>query len=232
MLDLLNDAVRAVAYPGQAEGAERVYRMTRSVCDTFLESAVGEELTGEQSESAADVLQAAQAQDIPLTYVDQSRLDVLARLELPTQAKAFIVDATQRGYGVLVPERMVNWNGGQAIAWWQLDLETGEMVGVGEDGTHASLITTPLKVIAALAALDVVLWITAWLVSRWRAWTDATMAMWDYFWRRSMDEVPDKGQPQEIYREALEETKRYMRNEAWEQFEEQWWGLPPASWLK
>jgi hypothetical protein len=244
MLDLLNDSVRAVAYPGQAEGTERVYRMTRSVCDTFLESAVGEALLGAGTRpdgtrntqhairSAANVLQAAQAQSIPLTYVDQSRLDVLARLEISTQAKAFVMDAVQKGYGVLVPERMVDWNGGQAVAWWQLDLETGEMVGVGEDGTHASLITTPLKVIAALAAFDVVLWITAWLVSRWRAWTDATMAMWDYFWRRSMDEVPDKGQPQEIYREALEETKRYMRSEAWEQFKEQWWGLPPASWLK
>jgi hypothetical protein len=53
VLDLLHDSVRAIGYPGQARGAEQVYRMTRGVCNTFLESAVGEALTGEQSKSAA-----------------------------------------------------------------------------------------------------------------------------------------------------------------------------------
>jgi len=114
--------------------------MTRGVCNTFLESAVGEALTGEQPASAANILQAAQIQRIPLVYVDANRLDVLARADISTQAKAFILDAVQQGYGVIVPERMVDWTGEQAIAWWQLDLETGDMIGVGEDGTHTSFI--------------------------------------------------------------------------------------------
>jgi hypothetical protein len=110
-LDLLHDSVRAIGYPGQARGAEKVYRMTRGVCNTFLESAVGEALTGELSKSAANVLQAALDQDIPLAYVDADYLDVLARLEISTQAKAFITDAVQQGYGVIVPEQMVAWDG-------------------------------------------------------------------------------------------------------------------------
>jgi len=136
VLDLLYDSVRAIAYPDQARGAEQVYRMTRGVCNTFMESAVGEALTGEYSKSAANVLQAALDQGIPLAYVDADHLDVLARLEISTQARAFIMDAVQQGYGVIVPERMVAWDGGETIAWWQLNLETGEMVGVGENGTH------------------------------------------------------------------------------------------------
>lgn len=46
-------------------------------------------------------------------------MDVLARLEISTQAKSFIVDAVQCGYGVLVPERMVALEGAETIAWWR-----------------------------------------------------------------------------------------------------------------
>jgi hypothetical protein len=249
ILDLLNDSVRAVAYPGQAQGAERVYRMTRSVCDTFLESAVGEELLGAGARpdgtrntqhavrSAADVLRAAQAQDIPLAYVDQSRLDVLARLELSTQAKAFVMDAVEKGYGVLVPERMVDWHGGQTVAWWQLDLETGEMVGVSEEGTHQFLVqlTGEARVFANTVRG---MWMLFELIlARVVAYRVATTVTWDYFWREAVPGVPSAGKtPQQVYQQALEDTKKYMRDTAWPRFEDVWdeatpWEIPPE-WVR
>jgi len=227
MLDLLNDSVRVVAYPGQAQGAEQVYRMTRGVCDTFLESSVGQALTGEQPASAANILQAARAQSIPLAYVDANRLDVLNRLEISTQAKAFIVDTVQKGYGVLVPERMVAWAGGQAIAWWQLDLETGEMVGVGEDGTHQFLVQFTAEALLFVTVITVVLFIATLLAARYHVWRNAAMITWDYFWRQAVPGVSGAGKTRpEIYEQALRDTKAYMRTTVWPEFERMWQETP------
>jgi len=238
MLDLLNDSVRVVAYPGQAQGAEQVYRMTRGVCDTFLESSVGQALTGERPASAANVLQAAQMQGIPMVYVDKSRLNVLARMEIPTQAKAFILDAMQKGYGVLVPERMVAWAGGQTIAWWQLDLETGEMVGVGQDGTHQFLVQFTAEARLFVTVITVVLAVATLLVARYHVWRNAAMITWDYFWRQAVPGVPGEGMTQQqMYEQALRDTKAYMRTTVWPEFERMWeenpWSqLVPPEWLE
>ena len=138
IMDLMYDSVRVIAYPGQVKGVELTYRLTRGMNEAFLEKAVGEQMMGPEvvSKSAAGVLQAANAQGIPLIYVDAEYLEPLAQAQISQQAKARIVDAAMQGYGVLVPEQMVMWNARPAIAWWQLDLNTGEVVGVGEDGTH------------------------------------------------------------------------------------------------
>lgn len=210
ILDLLYDGVRAIAYPGQAKGAERVYRMTRGVCDTFLESAVGEALTGgegAQIRSAANVLRAAQAQSIPLAYIDANRLNVLARLPISTQARAFIVDTVQKGYGVLVPERMVAWEGEQAIAWWQLDLETGEMVGVGEDGTHQFLVQFVIEA-------DFFAWViltVRMLIARIILWFMTSYETWFCYWYEALPAQREKG-AENPYAEALKEAKDYMND--------------------
>ncbi len=123
VMDLLHDSLRVIAYPGQVKSAEPTYRLTRGMNEAFLEKSVGEQLTsppapplaGEGSGvgSAAGVLQAATAQGIPLMYVDAQRLELLASLPISEQVKARIVQATQQGYGVLVPEQMVTWSGQQ-----------------------------------------------------------------------------------------------------------------------
>jgi transglutaminase-like putative cysteine protease len=232
ILDLLADGVRVVAYPGQARSAEQVYRMTRGVSDTFLESSVGEMLTGEQSRSAANILQAAQAQGISLAYVDANRLDVLNGLEIPTQAKAFILDAAQRGYGVLVPERMVALGNGQAIAWWQLNLETGEMVGVGQDGTHQFMVTAPFEIMLTVTIILLVLTIAILLIARYYVWRNAAMLTWDYFWRHAVPGASGAGMTQQqIYEQALRDTKAYMRNTVWPEFERLWGQTYWSNWV-
>jgi hypothetical protein len=218
VLDLLHDGLRVIAYPGQAQGAERIYRMTRGVCNTFLESAVGEELTGERSKSAANVLQAAQAQGIKLAYVDADRLDVLNEVAIPTQARAFILDTVLRGYAVLVPERMVEWHGEQAIAWWQLDLETGEMVGVGEDGTHCFLIVFAVSMISFFVPMILLLLGLMTILLRLLVWRLAAEETWRYFWREAREGVAGaegEGRLQEAYQEALNRTKAHMQGLRW-----------------
>jgi len=57
---------------------------------------------------------------------------------------------------------------------------------------------------------------------KYLVWEEAAALTWTYFWRRGIAEVvPVDGKtPEEIYQEALINTKEYMKNEAWDQFKE------------
>ena len=141
MMDLVHDSIRTIAYPGQVTSAEPTYRLTRGMNEAFLEKRIGEQMTGEIGQSGAGVLQAAAAAEhIPLMYVDMANLEPLAKAPISQQAKARIVDAVTQGNSVLVPERMVMWNGQSTIAWWQVDLKTGEATDVSENGTHQFIV--------------------------------------------------------------------------------------------
>jgi hypothetical protein len=215
-MDLLHDSVRAIAYPGQARGAERVYQLTRGMNEAFLEKIVGDKLTGQEGQSAAGVLQAATAQGIPLIYVDAENLEPLAEAPLSDEAKGRIVQATQQGYGILTPERMVTWNGEQTTAWWQIDLESGEAVGVGEDGTHQFLVTLTAE--ARLFAIVVQqVRALAKYFTRSHAFRYAYRETWDYFADTFLEQLDQQGPIEgealsQIAQEALEETKRYMHD--------------------
>jgi hypothetical protein len=156
-IDLLHDSIRAIAYPAQARGAEQVYQLTRGMNEAFLEKMVSEELIGQESQSAAGVLQAAVTQGIPLMYVDVEHLEPLSDALISAEAKARIVQATQQGYGILLPERMVLWDGEWTTAWWQIDLETGETVGVGEEGMHSSIVQFIGMIIFTVVVLEVII---------------------------------------------------------------------------
>ncbi len=220
-MDLLYDSLRVVAYPGQAQGAEGVYRMTRGMNEAFLEKRVGEDLTGQEGQSAAGVLQAATAQGIPLMYVDATCLEPLANAPLSIEAKARILQATQRGYGIMVPERMVIRNGKQTIAWWQIDMETGETVGVGEDGTHQYIVQFAGAVYLFAALIQFAQYMFEWITARLVAWKVASVFTWDYFWRSAVSEVDAQGKSiQQIYQEALVATKEHLRSDIWPEFRE------------
>jgi hypothetical protein len=213
--DLLHDSVRAIAYPGQAKGAESTYRLTRGFNEAFLEQAVGERLTGQTSKSAASVLQSANAQGVPLVYVDAEHLELLAQVEISTQAKARIMDAAMSGYGVFVPERMVTLNGESAIAWWQLDLKTGEVMGVGEDGTHQFLVIFTAEAMLLVYSIQFARLFVA-LLARYVVWREAAQFTWQYFWNQKAPGA----QTVADYTRALTETKALMSNTVWPQFEQ------------
>ncbi|MBN1890184.1 MAG: transglutaminase family protein [Thermoflexales bacterium] len=239
VMDLLYDSIRVIAYPGQVKGAEWVYRMTRGVNEAFLEKEVGERLTTppptfllisseeEKSEmkSAAGVLEAATAQRIPMLYVDAKRLEPLADAPISEQAKARIVQATQRGYNVLVPKRMVTWNGRQTIAWWQVDPKTGEVMDVGEAGTH-------FLVMDAAGGMLLMTYHeqreTLLKIYRRLLWKTAVVKTWSYFWMTalrdeaigtpvgfSIMEQPTPPDHRDAYKAAFKNTKDYMTETLW-----------------
>jgi hypothetical protein len=210
MMDLLHDSVRTLAYPGQVKGAEPTYRLTRGVNEAFLEKMVGEQMTGEVGKSGAGVLQAAVAQNISLMVVDMDHLEALSKAPISQQAKARIVDAVTQGYGVLVPERMVTWNGQSTIAWWQVNLQTGEATDVSEDGTHQFIVQFIGEVQVMVTSYQGVLQVSQ-LLARIKLWNAAVNLTWELFWNSipgqiGKDGLADTG----VYQNALNATKAFM----------------------
>jgi len=189
-----------------ADGHTRRY--TRQLADRLNVGPRTGPLRGPRQISAAGVLQAASAQNIPLVYVDAEHLESLAQAQISTQAKARIVDAAMQGYGVLVPERMVTWDGQPAIAWWQLDLKTGEVVDVNEDGTHQFLVifTAEAKVLIAVALIAAV------LIARIVTWHWAVTSTWTYFWQTTARLQRSGMRGDALYLASLAETKKHMKS--------------------
>jgi uncharacterized repeat protein (TIGR01451 family) len=133
--DLMQDSIRAIAFPGQSSQAATAFQATRGVSESFAETEVPEAFLGSAT-SAATVLSEAFALGIPLTTIDAHNLSRLDSLSISDEAKARITAAVAQGKVVIVPTTEVPLAGTPTIAWYQVDPVSGEAIGVNEDGTH------------------------------------------------------------------------------------------------
>jgi hypothetical protein len=143
-LDLRSNRIRVIARPGQNVEAVRVYQFTRGVRENSIETAVIEQQSISVGDtrpivSTANIFAAADAQDIPLMFVSSSNANQLNGLDISDEAKARISQAIDDDLIVLVPTRSVALGGSSTTAWYQIDSETGESIGVTEDGGHAAI---------------------------------------------------------------------------------------------
>lgn len=140
-LDLRSDPVRTIVNPGQSLEHEFGFHSMRGVIATLIEDVIlnGAGLT---VFSAAAILEQATIDNIPLVYIDKNRLDELAQLSISVEAKARIIASINNGFLVVVPERMVVHHETLTIAWWRINPDSGEVIGVGEDGTHQAITET------------------------------------------------------------------------------------------
>jgi len=141
-LDLRRDMQRAIAYPGIDRSAEIAYGIARGMMEAALEGASLSAVAGSEAISAPDVFAEALAQGIPLAILaapDPARLEQLA---LPSDVKARNAADLREGLTVIVPERFVLLPSEATIprvAWWRIDPQSGETVGVMDSGLHQSL---------------------------------------------------------------------------------------------
>jgi uncharacterized membrane protein len=86
-------------------------------------------------------LDAAIADSIPLTFLSRDSSWSLDNLNISAQSKARITEAIDRGYMVIVPTRDVTVQGVTTTAWYEINPETGETIGVLQDGSRGALDT-------------------------------------------------------------------------------------------
>ncbi|MBV9124023.1 MAG: hypothetical protein JO112_11750, partial [Planctomycetes bacterium] len=139
-IDLINDSVRVEGEPGQSVAAPVLFNGTRGMFENLIERDLVAGLAqGGQAPSVDntyDVFNAAVAQGIGLAMITPDNLGVLDGLNLTPDAKARITADVQQGFGVIVPDQMVLLNGAPTIAWAEINLTTGEYIGVDANGGH------------------------------------------------------------------------------------------------
>ncbi|WP_205704014.1 transglutaminase domain-containing protein, partial [Candidatus Chloroploca sp. Khr17] len=147
-LDLRNNQLRTVLYPGQAWGGLVAFNHARGMQDAELETAILRDDANGTLISVPELMRAAEAQGIPLVRLDGGSLDRLAELPLSPRARARIVDSLRRGpyYAVIVPERPVQMGDQALTGWIEIDLVDGETRDVMEDGLHVAAIQYGLLV--------------------------------------------------------------------------------------
>jgi hypothetical protein len=139
-IDLRRDGIRALAYPGQYAGAVIIYNLVRGTMDSALESLVLPPSSAANGSftpvNAFNIFQAASAQGVSLAFITSANLTELDALNISAEAKARISSAVGTGQTVLVPRQSVTVNGVQTVGWFETDPNTGETIGVTEDGGH------------------------------------------------------------------------------------------------
>jgi uncharacterized membrane protein len=144
-LDLREDAIDAVAAPGQTTRAAFLFRLYRGFFENALESNAFDD-SASPSEgvaspiSSASVFQAAQAQGIGTITLTSGGIGELDSLPITANAHARISIALQQGKVVVTPASMVMVGSASTIAWYEIDPSSGESIGVTEDGGHQSIV--------------------------------------------------------------------------------------------
>lgn len=108
--------------------------LRRGVWDTAVEAIPVQSISANivRSSNAIDVLQSAIAQDIDLRVIKPQRLADLEQIDLPVEATVSMRDDLTNGYAIVVPTRLPE--GSAMTAWWRINPETGESLGITADG--------------------------------------------------------------------------------------------------
>ncbi len=144
-LDLRRNGIHAIPYPGQNLFNRLGFNLVKGHWDALLEHGTVDHLLGGEGHpgaSAAAVFKAAEEQGVPILSL-HGEAAISGRLEgmpLSDEARARIGSALRTGKLVNLPAAPVTVAGRPAIAWYEVDAATGEMVGVAEDGGHQSML--------------------------------------------------------------------------------------------
>ena len=138
-LDLRRDTMRAVA---KQSGTQDVFfaNVFRGVVNGTLERLLGDQLLEGLGSGAVSHLNTSQlfdrayAEQVPLLLLPQES-DKLNAL-IPAEARARLEAEVQRGFLVVVPSRALTFHGAPRLAWWRMNPQTGEAVGVTDEGLH------------------------------------------------------------------------------------------------
>ena len=136
-VDLRRDKIRTIADPSQSNGILPMFQFMRGLFESGAEEEVLEVSSpqGQRAISALELFRLSIAQGIqPLILTSKNAIDI-DRLSISAEAKSRVAKALDSGKAVLIPAHSVNVSGTDMVAWFEMDLVTGETLGVMENGT-------------------------------------------------------------------------------------------------
>jgi hypothetical protein len=139
-LDINRNRVSLLAPPGMPRAFTYLLHTARGLGETALESRLLESWTGLTDRGAASVLALAHARQIPFILFKPGQERRLSSFPYTPLAERKMAEALARGFLLLAPKHLVDFNDEKTLAWWQIDGGTGEMIAVSEDGRHQALV--------------------------------------------------------------------------------------------
>ncbi len=147
-LDLVKDDLQVLPLPGNSPvTSAEAFRANRGLLEAYIESQIFSALRGAVTPSPTstfvvpystfDILQAAAAQNIPLTVLTPLNNIALSSLGISAQAQARISQALGAGRLVEVPTTTPTINGVPTIGWVEFQTD-GTAEGLLENGDHGA----------------------------------------------------------------------------------------------
>lgn len=138
-MDLRQDSVSALAYPGQAVAMEETFLYGRGVFESVLEGKILELFLGRKALTTAFIMQEASRRNIPIRFYSELEKEELEKLALPDHVRDRALEAIASGALLIVPDRSVRFEGKNRWGWWQIDPRTREAIGVLDTGLHQAM---------------------------------------------------------------------------------------------
>lgn len=137
-LDLRLDRVQSVSWPGFPSRAAKLFQTARGLQNTVLESSVLSLATGIEIPVTTAILMIKAADDgTSLLTIGPANADSITQLDgLPPHSAELITAALRQGHDIIVPQRAARLGNRDRWGWWQVNRDTGEIIGVMDDGQH------------------------------------------------------------------------------------------------
>lgn len=133
-VDVVWNALEHVRVTGNGIEHDARAAASRGVWDTALEAvpAMALRLEAESMASTAQTFRLAREQDVPLEVLPAGSTPAAGAVGLDTTAQAFLQQDLDRGYAAVIPSRVPD--GSILPAWWRVNPQTGETLGMTGDG--------------------------------------------------------------------------------------------------
>lgn len=139
-MDLRQDSLEAIPYPGQALKMGETFLYGRGVMESLLEGKIIEMLTGKPPLTTARAMEVAAEKNIPIRMISHLERGDLRNMDFPPSVLRKIEELIQSGRILIIPERSIRFDGTPRWGWWDLDPQTGAVVGVLDSGLHQAMI--------------------------------------------------------------------------------------------
>lgn len=139
-IDLRQDSKEAIVYPGQAIGIKLSFLYGRGVMESILEGKVLELLTQTHPLTTASLMQKATENNISIKMFSALEVEAFEELQLPPMVAQKAGEVFESGRVLIIPSQAIEYNGDLRWGWWDLNPQTGEVVGVMDSGLHQAVI--------------------------------------------------------------------------------------------
>jgi len=140
LIDLRQDRIEALPYPGQALGMTGTFLYGRGVFESVVEGKVLELFLGKRALTTAYIMQEAAKKKIPVRFLSENEKAELERLGMPEPVSARALKAMAAGAVLVIPKRSIRFDGQDRWGWWQVDPKSQEVIGVLDTGLHQAML--------------------------------------------------------------------------------------------